>query len=298
MGKGNFYAIGAYILWGLLPVYWKAIQIVPASQILCHRIIWSLLFLAALLALTGSWQGLRGALQNRKTLLTFFAAACILALNWFVYIWAVNAGYIVETSLGYFINPLVSVLLGVVLLREKLRSWQWLPIGLAALGVLYLTFSYGSLPWIALTLAFSFGTYGLLKKTAALGALHGLALEMTILFVPALSYLLYLEASGRGAFGHEAIPITVLLAFAGVVTASPLLLFAAAARRINLSTLGILQYIAPTLQFLLGVLVYSEPFTHERMIGFSLIWFALLIYSLEGVVERRRAAMTQAAKGF
>lgn len=283
MNKGMLYAIAAYGLWGLFPLYWKTLQHVPALEILSHRMAWSLLFVLVLLVVRRQWGWLKTAVSQPKTLLLFTASAILLSLNWFVYIWGVNAGHIVETSLGYFINPLVSVLMGVFFLGEKLRRGQWAAIGLAAVGVVYLTVRYGALPWIALTLATSFALYGLIRKTAPLGSLEGLSLETALMFFPALGYLLYLEAAGTAAFGHVDTLTTVLLGFAGVATAVPLLLFAAGARLIKLATIGILQYIAPTLQFLLGVLVYHEPFTLDRLIGFSLIWLALLLYSAENI---------------
>lgn len=289
MNRGLFYAVAVYGLWGLLPVYWKALHSVPATQIVAHRMVWSMVFVGALLVFKGHWRWLPQVLKQPRTLLLVLAAGCILAVNWLTYVWAVNAGYVIETSLGYFINPLFSVLLAVLFLRERLRAAQWLAIGLALLGVLYLTLAYGSFPWIALTLAFSFGLYGLLKKTTALPALEGLSLETALLFVPALAYLLLQETQGQGAFGHTGGSISLLLMLTGVATGVPLLLFAAAARRIPLSMVGILQYIAPTMQFLLGVFLYHEPFTRSRLVGFSLIWAALLIYSMDGLrVYRRR----------
>ncbi|MBN1149459.1 MAG: EamA family transporter RarD [Anaerolineales bacterium] len=297
MNRGILYAASAYLLWGFLPVYWKALQSVPATQILSHRIVWSMVFLAALIAWKRDWARLRQAIAAPKTLLAGFLAACLLAVNWLTYIWGVNAGFVVETSLGYFINPLVNVMLGVIFLRERLRPWQWLPVGLAAAGVAYLTLTYGSLPWIALTLAFTFGLYGLIKKLASLGALTGLALETGILFGPALLYLLYLGSQGVGAFSSQGAPIDALLAATGVVTAFPLLLFGMGARRIHLSTLGILQYIAPTCQLFLGVLVYGEPFTPARLVGFGLIWAALIFYSVEGYTVQRKSKPPLPASG-
>ncbi len=286
MNKGILYGVGAYALWGVFPIYWKLIQSVPPLEIVAHRMAWAFLFVVLVLTFTRHWGGLREAL-NRRVLATYLITAGLLGVNWLVYVWAVNHGYIVESSLGYFINPLVNVLLGVVFLRERLRFWQWAAVGLAGLGVGYLTVSYGALPWIALTLAFSFGLYGLLKKTAALDSTQGFALETGYLFLPAVGYLLYLEFMGSAAFGHQPASVTLLLALTGAVTGIPLLLFGAAARRIPLSTLGLLQYLAPTMQFLIGVFVYDEAFTRERLIGFSVIWMALLIYSLEGVVNVR-----------
>ncbi len=289
MKRGVIYAAGAYILWGFLPVYWKALHTVPALQILNHRVVWSLVFLVGILLFRGSWEPLRTALKSPRTLLIYFVASCLLAVNWLTYIWGVNAGFIVETSLGYFINPLINVLLGVFFLREKLRLGQWFPVGLAALGVIYLTITYHALPWIALVLAISFGLYGLLKKTAPLNSLHSLTLETALLFIPALVLLLGAEAQGTGVFGHAGWTTSILLAFTGVVTAFPLLLFGTGARLLPLSVIGLLQYVAPTIQFLIGVLIYGEPFTLDRLIGFGIIWIALTIYTLEGLLEQRKS---------
>jgi chloramphenicol-sensitive protein RarD len=288
MNRGVLYAAAAYLMWGFFPVYWKWLQAVPAVEILTHRMTWSLLFVVGLLAYRRHWSWIRPALRDRRTVLTFLSSAVLLAVNWFTYIWGVNHGFIVETSLGYFINPLVNVVLGVFFLRERLRAGQWAAVAMAAGGVLYLTLSYGALPWIALTLAFSFGLYGLLRKTARLDSLEGLSMETGLLFLPALGYLLYLEAAGQGSFGHAGTATTLLLALAGVATAVPLLFFAIGARLIPLSLLGILQYLAPTIQFLLGVLVYGEPFTPERLVGFGLVWSALLIYTIESIYVRRQ----------
>jgi chloramphenicol-sensitive protein RarD len=235
------------------------------------------------------------ALRDRRIVLTFVASGLLLSVNWFTYIWAVNDGHIVETSLGYFINPLVNVLLGYVVLKERMRPAQWAAIALAAAGVLYLTLSYGSFPWIALTLAFSFGTYGLLRKTAKLNSAEGLAMETAVLFLPAAGYLLLLQSQGAGSFAGGDLSTTLLLFFAGAATSIPLLFFAAGARLIPLASLGLLQYIAPTLQFLIGVLVYDEPFGISRLIGFSIIWLALILYSAEGLAHyRRRLAPAEA----
>ncbi len=288
MKKGIWYAVGAYAAWGVFPIYWKWLHTVPAIQVIAHRIIWSFALLAIIIFVTRQWGAFRRAAFSRRVLLIYLAAAVLLSINWFTYVWAVNAGFIVETSLGYFINPLLSVLLGVVFLRERLRPWQWLPIGLAAAGVIYLTVAYGSLPWIALTLAVSFGIYGLVKKTAPLGSLHGLTLETGLLLVPAIGFLVYTEAAGQGAFLHSGWVTDLLLAGAGVVTTIPLLMFASAAQRIPLSLVGILQYIAPTLQFLIGVLLYREPFDRSHLIGFSVVWLALIIFWLEGFLARRK----------
>lgn len=289
MNKGTLHALGAYLMWGFFPIYWKLIVNVPAPQILAHRILWSCILLVIIISVRKDWQVLRVAVQNYRTLRLFFIASCLLAVNWLTYIWGVNSGFIVETSLGYFINPLVSVVLGVVILKEKLRPLQWLPVGLATAGVLYLTFSYGKLPWIALVLAFTFGLYGLAKKTAPLGSLHGLTIETGLLVLPSLLFLVGAELSGSGALGHIGVTRNFLLVFTGVVTAIPLLLFGSAAQRIPLTTIGIMQYIAPTCQFLLGVFVYHEAFESNQLIGFGLTWIALVIFWVESYLVQRRA---------
>ena len=288
MKKGIWLAIGAYVTWGLFPFYWTLLHDVPALQLLGHRIIWSFVLLFSIVLLTGQWPSFRSGALTSRQLRIYAVAAVLIAINWLTYVWAVGAGFIIETSLGYFINPLFSVLLGVVFLRERLRPLQWLPILLAAGGVLYLTFAYKSLPWIALTLAVSFGLYGLVKKKASLGSLQGLTLETGILFLPALAYLLFAEAGGQGAFLHSGATINLMLIGAGLVTTTPLMFFAAATRRIPLSLLGILQYINPSLQFLLGTLVYHEPFDASRLIGFAIVWVALVLFALEGLFANRR----------
>lgn len=284
--KGVFYGIVAYALWGFFPIYWKLLQGVPAPQLLGHRIGWSFLLLLAVIWVTKQWDDFRAALDAR-TVRIYAVAALLIGINWLMYVWAVNAGFIVETSLGYFINPLLSVLMGVFFLRERLRAMQWVPVILAALGVAYLTFAYGRLPWIALSLAFSFGFYGLVKKLAPLGSLYGLTLETGILFLPALVYLGWAEVDHTGAFLHLGVTADLLMIGAGIVTTIPLLLFASAARQIPLSTIGILQYLAPTIQFLIGVFVYKEAFDHSRLIGFGIVWLALVIFWAESYFARR-----------
>jgi chloramphenicol-sensitive protein RarD len=291
MRRGIWYAVAAYVAWGLFPIYWKWLHKVPALQLIAHRIVWSFIFLALIIFLTRQWKKFHATL-NKRVLLIYLASAVLLSINWLTYVWAVNAGFIVETSLGYFINPLFSVLMGVIFLRERLRSWQWVPVGLAAAGVTFLAVAYGSLPWIALTLAVSFGIYGLVKKTAPLGSLYGLTLETGILFIPAVGFLLTMQVTGQGAFLNSNPVTDLLLAGAGIVTTIPLLLFASAAQMIPLSTIGVLQYIAPTLQFLIGVLIYREPFDHTHLVGFSIVWLALIIFWVEGYLAgRKRAAM-------
>jgi len=285
--KGLLYGILAYTMWGVLPIYWHLLNSVQASQILVARIIWSLTFLVILLSLRRGWGWVKPLLLQRQTLLIVGIAAILLSVNWFIYIWAVTAGFVVETSLGYFINPLVNVLLGTILLKERLRTGQWAAIGMAAIGVLYLTVHYRTLPWIALSLALTFGFYGLMKKKVHLGSAESLTGEMAVLFLPALVFSIYLLITGQAAIVNSSATIQLLLVGSGIVTAIPLILFAAAARREPLSTLGLLQYIAPTLQFLIGIFILKEPFSGSTLIGYVIIWFALILYSLEGIWQRR-----------
>jgi chloramphenicol-sensitive protein RarD len=287
--KGIWFAAGAYIIWGLFPLYWKQLHNVPALQLLGNRIVWSFLLLIGIVLFTKQYKSFRGEAASRRVLGIYAVAALLIGVNWLTYVWAVNAGYIVETSLGYFINPLLSVLLGVIFLRERLRPLQWLPVVLAALGVAYLTVIYGRPPWIALVLAFTFAIYGLVKKTAPLGSLYGLTFETGILFVPAIVYLLFVQRSGFGALGNDGMRTTILLIGAGVVTAVPLLMFASAAKMIPLVMIGLMQFIAPTIQFMIGVFVYHEPFSHDQLIGFSIVWLALIIFWLEGYYANRKS---------
>ena len=285
MNRGIWYGIGAYAAWGLFPIYFKLTAHVAALEVLSHRVIWSFLTLLLVTIVAG-----RFASTFRVTgrLYAFYGAAAVLiGVNWFVYVWAVSNGFIVETSLGYFITPFVNVVLGVVVFGERLRPLQWTAVGVAAAGVLYLTVMYGSLPWISLALAVSFGSYGLVKKKVPLPPMQGLTLETAVLFVPAVAYALVLDAAGQGAFLHAGAVTDVLLVGAGLITIGPLLLFAAAVQRVPLSIVGILQYIAPSLQFLLGVLVYREPFTRSQLVGFAAVWAALAIFSVESVLGRR-----------
>ncbi len=287
MSSGILYALGTYILWGLFPIYWKQLHYVNAAQLIGHRILWSFLMLFFVILITGKRNEFFAKL-NKKNIKAHALAALLLSVNWLIYVWAVNNGYIIESSLGYFINPLFSVFLGMVFLNEKLRPFQWVPLGLAILGVFYLTFIYGRLPWIAILLAFSFGLYGLLKKKSSLGSLYGLTLETGIIFLPAFGYLTYLFIIGESAFLKIDTPTNFLLIGAGVVTAIPLLLFAKAAQRIPLTTIGLMQYIAPTGQFLIGVLLYKEDFTRSQAIGFSIVWLALFLFWGEGWWARGR----------
>jgi chloramphenicol-sensitive protein RarD len=285
MQVGILYAAIAYVLWGVFPIYFKALQEVSPLEILLHRIVWALAFLLMVLAWRRQWSWIGKVLRQPKVLAGFTASAILLSLNWYIYIWAVNNGHVVDASLGYFITPLVNVLLGFLLLHERMRPAQWAAIALAAFGVAWLTWQAGHLPWIGLMLALSFGSYGLLRKTAALGPLEGLSLETFLLFPLAFGSLGVLAWHGHNAFAQAPTASKWLLAAAGPITAVPLLLFAAGARRIPLSTLGLLQYIAPSLQLLIGVWLYSEPFGGERLAGFVAIWSALAGYSLEGLWE-------------
>jgi chloramphenicol-sensitive protein RarD len=250
--------------------------------------------LIVVILLTHRWKEFQHAVFAPRVLRLYSSAALLIGINWLTYVWAVNAGHIVETSLGYFINPLLSVLMGVIFLHEHLRPRQWIPLGLAAAGVLYLTFAYGSLPWIALTLAVSFGVYGLVKKIAPLGSLYGLTLETGILLIPAVCYLLYSDTNGSGAFLHTGTSSDFLMIGAGLVTTIPLLMFASAAQRISLSLVGILQYISPALGFLVGVIIYKEPFTHIQFIGYGIIWVALILFAAEGYLAYRAKPVTAA----
>ena len=287
MNKGILNGIAAYALWGFFPIYWKLLHQVPALQVIGHRIGWSFILLTAFILFTKQWKEFRSTALTSRNIAIYSVAGVLLTINWLVYVWGVNAGFIVETSLGYFINPLLSVLLGVVFLRERLRPTQWIPVALAAAGVIYLTLAYGRLPWIALSLAFTFGFYGFVKKLAPLGSLYGLALETGIVFPVALIFLAFVEFSHTGAFLHNGALIDGLLIGAGVVTTIPLLMFASAARQIPLSVVGILQYIAPTLQFLIGVFLFHEPFDQSHLIGFGLVWLALIIFWAESYFAHR-----------
>ena len=277
-----------------MPIYWKSIKSIPSLEILGHRVVWSVVFLMAIQIIRNRWDWIRTKLKDSKTRLTFIGTACVIGFNWFLCVWAVNSGYIVEASLGYFINPLISVFLGVLILRERLRPIQWLAIIIAAVGVLYMTFAYGAFPWIALVLAFCFGFHGLMRKIGSLGALDGLTFETGVLFLPSLLYLILLESKGVGTFAHASLQTTVLLSVTGIATALPLLLFASSVRRIPLSMAGILQYILPTMLFILGVFVYKEPFSTTRLIGFIFIWIAIILFSADGFeIQRRKSVFIQ-----
>lgn len=296
MSRGLWYGFTAYALWGLFPIYFKLIGFVPADQIIAHRIIWSFLLLAAVMFVrvrrpSPDW--FSGA--SRHAFGVYAIAAALIATNWFVYVWAVTHGFIVETSLGYFITPLLNVLIGVVILRERLRRVQWAAVALAAAGVLYLSVVYGDVPWIAIGLALSFGTYGLVKKTAPLRPVPGLTLETGVLFLPALAFLALAEDRGTGVFLGAGGAVRWLIVAAGPITTLPLVLFAAAVQRVPLSAVGILQFIAPTVQFLLGVFVYEEPFREHQFVGFMLVWVAVMVFAADIVSQRRSVEAIEAA---
>ncbi|MEO6204924.1 MAG: EamA family transporter RarD [Mycobacteriales bacterium] len=288
--RGALFGATAYLLWGVFPLYFPLLGPADPGEILAHRISWSLLVMAVIVLAVKRQAGVRAVLADRRRFATLAAAATFLAINWGVYIYGVTSEQVVETSLGYFITPLLTVLLGVVVLRERLRPAQWAALSLAAVAVLVLAIENGKPPWIALTLAFSFGTYGLLKKTARVGAVEGLAVETAVLSPVALAYLAWLGLSGGSTFSSHGPDHVVLLALTGVITAVPLLLFGAAASRVPLTTLGVLQYLAPTVQFLIGVAVLGEPMGRAKLLGFGLVWLALLAFTADLMSHRRRAS--------
>lgn len=281
--SGLIMAASAFLIWGFLPIYWKAVKMVPPIEVLCHRMVWSVPFTALIITFQGRWRETFGAVADKKTLLMLLLSSSLIGVNWYLYIWAVNTGHVVESSLGYFINPLVNVLLGYLFFRDRLKSIQRVAIGLAALGVSYSVVGYGSVPWISLALAFSFGLYGLVRKLVRIESLPGLFCETFILGIPAGSFLFCRFAEGTGSLFSLSADIDLLLVGAGAVTSIPLVLFATGARRITLTTLGILQYVAPTCMFLLGVLAYNEPFDTQRLIAFLFIWAGVGVYLYDGV---------------
>lgn len=292
LSRGVLFAALSYTLWGLFPLYFKQIAQVPSLEVVAHRTLWCMVFLLGVLAVLKRWAWLGQVLRQPKVLAAFLLSALLLSVNWLTYVWAVQNDHVLDASLGYFINPLVNVALGFAVLHERPRPIQWLAVGLAAAGVLWLTLQTGRLPWVALVLAASFGVYGLLRKIAPLGALEGLTLETLLLAPLAAAAMAWWTWQGQSALaqGAEAPSTLLWLLFAGPLTAAPLLLFAAGARRIPMATLGLLQYISPSIQFMLGVWLYHEPFEATRLVGFGLIWAALAIYSVEGLLRSRRVA--------
>ncbi len=293
MNAGMLYALCAYLIWGAFPLYFKSLQGISAVDIMLHRIVWSLAFLLIALAWRHQWAWIRVSLRQPKLLAGFALSAVLLSSNWLIYIWAVNDNRVVDASLGYFINPLVNVLLAFFLLRERLRRGQWIAVAIAAIGVIWLAWQAGHPPWIGISLALTFGSYGLMRKTADLGPLEGLALETALLFPLAAIALTTMAFHDHNAFTAASTSSRWLLAAAGPITAIPLVLFATGARRIPFATLGILQYVTPSLQLMLGVWLYHEPFSGARLAGFAMIWGALLVYSVESIwhVRKLRAAI-------
>ena len=285
---GVFYAGSAFLIWGLGPIYWKSLGAVPALEIILHRAVWAFIILLIPIASGRFRHEFFSALKDPRVLLTLLLTALILAGNWLLYVWAINHNYLLQGSLGYYINPLVNVVFGVLFLRERLRPAQIAAVLLAGLGVFYLTFSYGEFPWIALALASTFGLYGLIRKVAPVGPLVGLSIEVMLMAVPAAIYLIYLGAKGGGSFLRGSLRIDLLLLGTSVLTAVPLTFFTAGAKRLNLSTVGLLQYMAPTIMFLLAVFYYHEPFLMAQVWTFIMIWTALIIYSTDSVIYYRR----------
>lgn len=286
--RGVVYGLAAYLCWGLVPLFWPLVKRASALELLAQRVVWSLV-IAVILLLATVPRGWWGRIASPRKLVMLAFAAATVSVNWGVYIWGVNHGHVVETALGYYINPILSILMGVLLLGERLARVQWVAVGLAGLAVVVLSVDYGHPPWISLTLAVSFATYGLLKKKINAGAVETLTLESAFLLLPALAYLIYLQLHGKLTFGHLGLTHSLLLAATGLVTAVPLLFFAAASTRVPLSTLGLIQYVAPTAQFLLGVWYFAEVMSPARWIGFGCVWVALMLLTGAGIVSSSAA---------
>jgi chloramphenicol-sensitive protein RarD len=286
--RGYLYGLTAFTLWGFFPLYFRLLEPSPPLEILAHRVVWSAVFIGFVLTALRNWRFLRRLLRDPRLVGGVTLAAVLIALNWGTYIYGVNSSRVVETALGYFITPLFTVVLGVVVQRERLRRWQWVAVGIGAAAVAVLTVDYGRLPYIALVLAGSFGTYGLIKKRLSLPPAEGLFVESAALALPALAYLGWLNATGHARFGHVSVLHTTLMVLAGVATAVPLLLFAASANRVPLVGLGILQYVAPILQLACGVLILHEPMPAARLAGFALVWVALVIFTTDTLRAARR----------
>ena len=283
---GLLFGVSAYVLWGAFPLYWPLLEPASALEIVSHRAVWTTVFCIIILAITKSLRATRQTMKRPKVAAKLFLTSILISINWLVYIWATNNGHIVEASLGYYINPLVMIGFGVIILKEKLRALQWAAVGIATIGVLTLTVDYGRLPWIALTLAISWGSYGFVKKQLGLGALEGLAIETLIASLPYILYLIFIGQKGSGQFGHG-LGITILLISAGAITAIPLLLFNGSTTRLPLTVIGLLQYITPTIQFSIGVWVRHEAMPTARWIGFLIIWIALTTLAIDLVKSSR-----------
>ncbi|WP_353155179.1 EamA family transporter RarD [Herminiimonas fonticola] len=288
MNPGILYAFCAYVIWGMFPIYFKSLLEIPPLEVLMYRMVWALVFLVLVLSVRRQWAWLKPVLRQPRVLAGFTASALLLSSNWYLYIWSVNNDRVIDASLGYFMTPLVNVLLGSVILGERLRRLQWMAVGMAAIGVLWLTWQNGHPPWVSLLLGITFGLYGLLRKTASLGTLEGLSLETMLLFPLAVVSLLIMTAQGAHGFGDASTGTKWLMLAAGPITAIPLLLFGAAARLVPLSTMGLMQYITPSLQLIVGIWLYHEPFGGARLIGFAAIWIALGLYSLDGIWQSWR----------
>lgn len=293
--RGVWQGLSAYTIWGLFPIYWKLFHGIPALEVLAHRVTWSFVAVTAMLVVTGRVRLFAAAARSPKQVAIYGLAAVLIGINWFLYVWGVNAGFVVETSLGYFITPLINVLLGVVVFRERLSSAQWVAVALAGAGVTYLTVTYGAVPWLALGLAVTFGSYGLTKKKATLGAFDGLALETALLVGPAAAYLAFLAMADRSSFVRVGAQTDAFLIGSGFITIAPLLLFASAVRAVPLSVIGLLQYISPTIQLVIGVLLFREPFSRGQLTGFACVWAALLVFAVDGVRSSRGAAAAKRA---
>ncbi|MFE1772496.1 EamA family transporter RarD [Streptomyces sp. NPDC059008] len=292
---GLAYGIAAYTMWGLLPLYWHLLDAVAPSEILAHRMVWSLPVAVVILAVLRRWSWIGPLLRQPKRLGLVLVCALVISVNWFLYIWAVNAGHVLEASLGYFINPLVSIAFGVLVLRERLRPLQWTAVGVGALAVVVMTVAYGKVPWIALGLALSFATYGLVKKGIKLDGIEGFSAETAMQLLPALGFLIYLGAQGQSSFVGGGVGQALLLSACGVATAVPLICFGASAMRLPLTVIGMLQYLAPTFQFVLGLLVFHEEMPPERWAGFALVWVALVVLTWDALRTARRGRMQLAA---
>ena len=287
--KGLAITAGTFLIWGVVPLYWHLLKAVPSFQIIAHRIVWSAVLVIGWLLLKNGRNWWKQVRAQPRAVPWLGVSSLLIAFNWGLYIWAVNAGHVVETSLGYFINPLLNVVMGVLLLRERLSWAQWVSVGVATLGVLWLTFNYGSFPWIALSLAASFGFYGFIRKLAVVDSIPGLAIESLYLFLPAVAALVWVETHGSGGFVSSwGWQVDALLVFGGALTAVPLIGFSYAVRRVPYSVIGFMQYLAPTLQLLIGVLVFGEVFDRARAIGFGFIWVGLLIFAIDGMWRSRR----------
>jgi chloramphenicol-sensitive protein RarD len=283
---GLIFGLSAYILWGLFPLYWPLLKPATAYEIVAHRAVWTLIFCLVVLAFHRKLRHTYAQLKKPKTLFGLAATSALISINWIVYIWATNTGHVVEASLGYYINPLVIIAFGVLLLKEKMRTGQWIAVGIATTGVAVLTIDYGRLPWIALALALSWGSYGVIKKVLGLGALEGLTIETMLSFIPYMTFLLFLQSNGTGQFGHH-LGLSMLLLSAGAITAIPLLLFNGSTTRLPYTVIGLLQYITPTIQFSIGVWVRHESMPAARWIGFIFIWMALITLAIDLVRSSR-----------